>query len=318
MRLNLVVVKKMKTGRMPAAHQNRALLFFVLFVVAVCMAFKMDAPARKIMPLGDSITMGISQYQCYRYYLDSLLNRVGYAHDFVGSLHITFDGSTGSGYDPDHEGHWGWAADQILPQIGTWARAASPDIVLMHLGDNDILHENPNGVIPRTINELGAIIDTLRGVNPLVTIFIAQLIPAIGSRDRMYIDSLNQQIPALAASRSTGQSRIIVVDQNTGFNYATDIADDYHPNSSGARKMAAKWFAALQSSSSPPTGVTSPSFNKTTAIAHIVKTEYYNVNGQRLSLCNGKISAPAHTLAIKRITDAAGIVHTEKKIKENF
>jgi acyl-CoA thioesterase I len=203
----------------------------------------------KIMPLGDSITEGASQVNCYRYYLDSMLSFAGYTHDLVGSLNTTTDGLVGTGYQPHHEGHWGFSANQILPNIGGWGRAAKPDIVLMHVGTNDITSEDVldslSTVLSRTISELGAIIDTLRSANPSVTIFLAQIIPGLDDGNRARFDSLNVRIPALATAKSTTASKIIVVDQNTGFNYLTDLIDNLHPNANGAKKMAAKWFAAL-------------------------------------------------------------------------
>ena len=212
---------------------------------ALSLLFIAAGPATtvKIMPLGDSITQGVSREACYRYYLDSLLHRASYPFDFVGTL-----SHWGAGFDADHEGHWGWEADRILPEVGGWARLTKPDIVLMHLGTNDILHENPQTdmvVVNRTIKELGQIIDTLRSVNNSITIFLARLIPDNVAWDRPFLDSLNRRIPTLAAIKSTTTSPVIVVDQNTGFNYATDLADTYHPNAPGAKKMAAKWFAAL-------------------------------------------------------------------------
>jgi acyl-CoA thioesterase I len=284
-----------------AIHMTR----LALFAAAICMAFKMDAPVPKIMALGDSITDGFVQSRCYRYYLDSMLNAHGIAHDFVGSL-----SGPGSGWDSNHEGHAGWSAGNILAQINGWARSFKPGIVLMHLGTNDILlHEST----AQTISDLGAIIDTLRAANPTVTVLIAQIIPDDNSSDRVSIDALNQQIPVLAALKSTDQSRIIVVDQNTGFNYATDLIDAYHPNESGARKIAAHWFLALQRNGPPSTGVTAPSLNKADGTAHIVKTEYYAFNGRRLPVRNRKAAAPAHALIIRRGSDAALVPEKQKQ-----
>ena len=42
-------------------------------------------------------------------------------------------------------------------------------------------------------------------------------------------------------------SPVIVVDQYTGYNPATDSYDNYHPNAVGEEKMASRWFSALQS-----------------------------------------------------------------------
>jgi lysophospholipase L1-like esterase len=201
------------------------------------------------MPLGDSITEGGTPALSYRFHLDSLLHRGGYPFDFVGSLHGThYDTAAATTWDSDHDGHFAWEAWRILPQIGGWARTYRPDIVLMHLGTNDIIHYQPADtmtVVNSTIGVLGAIIDTLRSVNPQIAVFIAQIIPDVYGSNRRFFDSLNTRIPTLAATKSTLASPVIVVDQNTGFNWATDLDDSYHPNASGASKMAAKWYAAL-------------------------------------------------------------------------
>lgn len=55
---------------------------------------------------------------------------------------------------------------------------------------------------------------------------------------------LNSRIPLWAASLSTAQSPILVVDQHTDFKVG-DVRDGVHPNEAGDRKMAAKWYPAL-------------------------------------------------------------------------
>jgi hypothetical protein len=95
-----------------------------------------QAPLR-IMPLGDSITQGY--HDSYRRHLWSALIRAGFVVDFVGSMTHGYgtDAQT-EDFDRDHEGHWGWRTDQVLAHIDTWAARAKPDIVLVHLGTNDI------------------------------------------------------------------------------------------------------------------------------------------------------------------------------------
>jgi len=60
------------------------------------------------------------------------------------------------------------------------------------------------------------------------------------------VDELNARFDMIAIEMSTSTSPIIVVDQNSGLNAATDMYDWLHPNGSGDLKMAAKWFDALQ------------------------------------------------------------------------
>ncbi len=75
----------------------------------------------KIMPLGDSITQGIAsgvadeEFQVsFRKALYDKLKAAGYVVDdeiFVGTL---FSGESVPDFDPDHEGHPGWRADEIV------------------------------------------------------------------------------------------------------------------------------------------------------------------------------------------------------------
>lgn len=86
------------------------------------------------MPLGDSITYGVGDPDnggC-RGPLYAQLANSACTIDFVGSL------ATGRIPDPEHEGHFGWRADQIANNIGRWLTACPADIILLHIGTNDI------------------------------------------------------------------------------------------------------------------------------------------------------------------------------------
>jgi acyl-CoA thioesterase-1 len=202
----------------------------------------------RIMPLGDSITASTSGNPSYRYYLWQRLQAAGYHVDFVGSQYGVYSGMPlYSDFDQDHEGHWGLRVDEILANIDAWARAAQPDIVLIHLGHNDLWQGQ---VISDTIDELGQMIDALRLVNPNVQILLAQVIPS--TEDALAdIPSLNAQIPALVAVKSTSQSLVIAVDQYSDFDAASDTWDGVHPNPVGEQKIADRWFAWLARLLSP-------------------------------------------------------------------
>jgi lysophospholipase L1-like esterase len=143
-------------------------------------------------------------------------------------------------FDQNHEGHWGWRADQILAQINTWASSAQPDVALIHLGSNDIFQNQSN---TSTIKEIGQIIDALRRTNPKIKILLAKLIPSTYKATE--IQNFNRLIPYLARQKSTSQSPVIVVNQSTGFNAMSDTWDGTHPNELGEKKMADKWYKAL-------------------------------------------------------------------------
>ena len=203
----------------------------------------------KIMPLGTSITEGVASESSYRTHLDTMLHQAGYIFDFVGSLKKHNNNllePTSITYDPDHEGHWGKTAGWLIPRVGDYVRKTNPHIVLLHVGTNDILHEendqNPiSEVIPRTINEISQIIDTLRAVNSTIKIALAQIIP----NKRKDVHQFNLEIPKLAKEKSTIHSPVVVVDQWTEFNKEEDLVDLDHPNEIGAIKIAKNWIRAI-------------------------------------------------------------------------
>ena len=149
------------------------------------------AQAVKIMPLGNSITQANSSNYSYRYNLWKKLIDEVIEFDYVGSLNSNSGGNPnwpdyqGKSFDRDHEGHWGWTTDEILAQIDVWAQAYVPDIVLLHLGTNDL--QSGQG-ITSTIDELSAIIDTIRNYNPYVYVFLAQIIPGTYSNNHLVPD----------------------------------------------------------------------------------------------------------------------------------
>jgi lysophospholipase L1-like esterase len=118
---------------------------------------------------------------------------------------------------------------------------AAPDIVLIHLGHNDLCQDQD---IPGTIGDVAAIIDALRTVNAKVRIIVAQNI-ASSFPCQARIPAYNDQVPALVAEKATEESPVAIVDQYTGFNPATMTWDGQHPNASGESRMADRWFTVL-------------------------------------------------------------------------
>jgi len=210
--------------------------------------------ATRIMPLGDSITSSFGGHDSYRYWLWHSLQAAGYTNvDFVGSQRGVFGGSpANSDFDQDHEGHTGWTADQIAASTVEWARSAKPDIVLLHAGTNDMRADQS---VASTINDLGTIIDRLRSVNPSVKILLSKIIPDADNASS--IAALDNAIPGLVNQKNKTSSRVILVDPVSGFDVSRDTFDGLHPNESGEKKIASRFFSALaplltQSAPPPP------------------------------------------------------------------
>jgi hypothetical protein len=214
----------------------------------------------KVMPLGDSITSGTGDYASYRCVLYKSMVAKGYSVNFTG----TSQGQWGildykdtpppaycNDFDWGNEGHSGWRVDHILKgdlennswpgKLSDWATLKMPDVVLVHLGTNDL---GQGQSVESTVSELGQVIDTLRAANPNVKILLAQIIPG---KDIPNVPALNAALPGLAANKWRKNSPVLIVDQYTGFDIATDTrSDGVHPNESGEQKMAAKWLAGYE------------------------------------------------------------------------
>jgi lysophospholipase L1-like esterase len=212
-----------------------------------------DAQTR-IMPLGDSIT---GSPGCWRALLWNRLQTAGFTSiDFVGTLPPQ---GCGVAHDGDNEGHGGILATNMANQnqLVPWLAATRPDVVMMHLGTNDVWSALAPAVILTAFSKL---VDQMRAQNPTMKILVAQIIPMNPSNCpacAQRVVAFNAAIPAWAAGKSTAQSPITVVDQFTGFNDATDTGDGVHPNAAGNQKISDRWFPAL---SAVLSGTTAPSF----------------------------------------------------------
>jgi lysophospholipase L1-like esterase len=244
-----------------------ALVFALVFAVSAHPAQSATAPVR-IMPLGDSITAGPG---CWRAKLWHRLQTSGYTNiDFVGGVSDGGGCNPGYAYDFDHEGHGGYSATGIADnnQLPPWLAAAHPDVILMHLGTNDMW----GGYIPLAtkLTAFTKLVGQMRADNPAVKIIVAQIIPmsaAACATCPADVIALNNAIPGWAAGLTTAQSPITVADLWTGFDAVADTGDGVHPNDGGFQKMSDGWYPALtrvlggtpQSPSASPSRSASPS-----------------------------------------------------------
>ena len=188
-------------------------LCFITFFLFLIIGKMLPAQTIKIMPLGDSITEAQNEHASYRYWLWHQLRNANYDIDFVGSMSRA--APCCQDYDWDHEGHWGWRTDEILSSINLWTSKYRPDIVLIHLGTNDI-HQGQS--VTSTRAELEQIIDQMRDVGSDVIILLAQIIPG-DIRNKNQIWKFNKAVSTLGKEKNSMLSSVIIVNQWTGFNY---------------------------------------------------------------------------------------------------
>lgn len=206
-----------------------------------------DGGPLRIMPLGDSITEAEAGHNSYRRVLWKRLNGSDCAVDFVGSKSGVSRGSRDSGsvtppnadFDLNHEGYWDYSINQLTPRVAGLVGQASPDVVLVHMGTNDLLRgQSPAGVA----QELGALIDAIREGKPDAHILLAKIIPA--STNVAATTALNQAIDGLASGRTRGSSPVVVVNQAAGYGLG-DNYDGVHPAPSGESKLGNRWADAI-------------------------------------------------------------------------
>lgn len=228
------------------------------------------ASSLRIMPMGDSITQGDDPGTTYRTYLYDKMVAAGYSFDFVGP------NKTSSPVDGDHAGLGGWEAAQIsgvygapwwvnndLPQgIGTYLLAYQPDIILLHVGTNDILRNKPapNG-------RLRELLTRIYNILPNVRVIVAQIV----NNGNPATPGYNSSIPAVVSDFTNAGRKIEAVDMFNATSYPADFPDNTHPNATGQNKMADVWFNALKKyfGGATPTPTPTPAgapINRTIAI----------------------------------------------------
>ncbi len=219
----------------------------LLLALASLVAFPEAAQAQvRIMPLGDSIT---SSPGCWRAYLWNRLRSAGFTNiDFVGSGSDGGSCNPGFSYDFDNEGHSGFSITGIAAgnNLPPWLAAARPDIMVVHLGTNDMW----GGHIPLQdkITAYTTLVGQMRANNPNMKIIIAQIIPmdASGCTTCMGdVTAFNNALVGWAAGLNTAQSPITLVDQWSGFDVVADTFDRVHPVTSGFIKMGDRFAPAV-------------------------------------------------------------------------
>lgn len=212
--------------------------------------------AVRVMPLGDSITLGSftattpapneSIGYRRRLYNDLVaLSNGRFGIDFVGSLSNGASANPPVG-DPNHEGHGGFTDGQVASNITTWLNDHPADIILLHIGTNDF---NTNASdVEAILNNISA----WENANYPASTFVARIIKT--ANNSLDVTTFNNNVAAMVAAR--GNNRLFMVDQENGagldYRVGVDMSDNLHPNQSGYDKIAQKWRADIQSAAILP------------------------------------------------------------------
>lgn len=238
-------------------------VFIINVLLYSCSFYNYDE--KTIMPLGDSITVGIGsniiindESGGYRTPLRELLNG---KYSFVGSQNNGPVNTTNN----FHEGHSGYYikghdyngtfGKGIYENITEWLNDANPDIILLHIGTNTLaanyiyIDGARNALV-----ELKDLIDLIYYHSP-DTILIASSIIGINENKNIElskyqfelfktcINDYNTGIPLIVSNKKNQGYSIYFLDMFTGANLSDgDYWDMAHPNQQGYNKMALVWF----------------------------------------------------------------------------
>jgi lysophospholipase L1-like esterase len=199
------------------------------------------SPVIKVMPLGDSITVGYPGLDGYRTSLYQNLISSHFLVNFVGSQ------NNGTGLDNDNEGHLGYSATQINDNVIGWLDNNPADIVLLHIGTNDIESGQNAASIVTEVSSILDKIDQWESVHGQVTVVLARIILRCDNANwNTTTKTFDDALQTMAQARVDSGDKIIVVDMENALNYSTDMTSDgIHPNLSGYTKMASVWYNAL-------------------------------------------------------------------------
>jgi lysophospholipase L1-like esterase len=189
--------------------------------------------ALRVMPLGASSTVGAGSPATagYRGPLQMLLARDGITVDMVGSQR----GGPSSVPDRDHEGASGLSLQGMKPRVAAWVRQARPDVILLHMGTNDLLQGASAKEVARRLDGVLSEIVAVSGAHVIVAGVWAPL--PDDAQDRAEFNRLGAAV--VEDFRRRGHSmRYLDVSEPLE---SDELADGLHPNATGYRMIAAMW-----------------------------------------------------------------------------
>jgi lysophospholipase L1-like esterase len=200
-----------------------------------------DAPLRilRVMPLGASSTEGVGSPGTagYRGPLLADLDRDGVGIDYVGSLK---SGPAGL-RDRDNEGHSGWTIEKMLPVVDGWVRAAAPEVILLHMGTNDIGSGASGAVVAQ---RLDALLTRIAAAAPDAHVIVAGMWAKFPNRATARAELARRTPGVVAAHVARGES-VAYVD-NSDLLGARDFTDSLHANAVGYSKIAGMWATEIE------------------------------------------------------------------------
>jgi lysophospholipase L1-like esterase len=180
----------------------------------------------------------------------------------------TFDATLKAAKLDKHEGHGAYRTDQIAGNLlgvvpgsnvssnngghwldGTASRPAIyPQVVLLHIGTNDILQKVAPSVAAANLDQT---LKTLTDARPNAKVFVSTIIPMQDAAKMPALKTYNQLLKDVVAKYKTAGKKVVLVDMYAQFvdasgNVRTGLySDPVHPNRAGYDKIGDVFAAAV-------------------------------------------------------------------------
>ncbi|WP_163572361.1 GDSL-type esterase/lipase family protein [Fodinicola feengrottensis] len=157
--------------------------------------------------------------------------------DFVGSQ---TSGPTNLP-DQNHEGHPGWTIAQLSQQVVGWLTTYKPDMVLLHIGTNDMYTDATSAAAPA---ELSTLLDQITQTVPAAKVYVASIIPLADAAGANRVLAYDATIPGIVGAKAAAGKNVSFVDMHSAVPTA-ELVDGIHPTVGGYSRMAARWYSAI-------------------------------------------------------------------------
>ncbi|MFJ8946448.1 GDSL-type esterase/lipase family protein [Streptomyces sp. NPDC102395] len=210
----------------------------------------------RLMPVGDSMTIGSAGEHTWRYRLwRHLCETYGGSFTFVGPRETLYekaaDAPTSYAYaEPDfprrHLAGWGEGWLHMAPLVGEAVREQRADVLLVSLGLIDLgFYTNAE----QTADNVRAFVAEARAARPRVRAVLLPVIPNVrAANDAPFATQValfNELLAKTAADLDQPSSPLLMASVPETWDIHTDTYDGTHPNASGEHKLAGAFADAL-------------------------------------------------------------------------
>jgi hypothetical protein len=210
----------------------------------------------RIMPVGDSMTIGSAGEHTWRYRVwQHLCATYGGPFTLVGPRETLYDQAARAPVsyayaDPDfpraHLAGWGEGWVHMAPLIGEAVREARADVLLISLGLIDLgFYTNAE----QTAQNVRTFVAGARAAEPRVRMVLLPVIPNVRAQSdepfAAQVGLFNDLLAKTVADLDEPRSPLLLASVPSSYDIHTDTYDGTHPNAGGEHKMAAAFADAL-------------------------------------------------------------------------